>query len=1090
MVFCRFCNTTYDHDDKNDRYQHDIKCNAMDREQKYKSMLEELNIRKRKITHALGGSNKKLSLNTSSEDSNIPFCSSISSNFAYPSKYLHRLGMKQSEHCHDSKIQNEYSMKSNTCLNQNDDEVSNNELDDDSNSDDSEDEESSKSSSENNILFDESKTESSIRNHISNGSANCQLLKQLFERSQKSFIYFSRDEKLCLQLAFILKSVNAPLHTYDKVMNWSKSIRTTDLTESIPLETLIQRTARRYGLEGTFPQSRPVLLPSGNHVPITKFCFVSQLFSLLSDETLMRSDNLIFGNDPLHRFEYHGNFDHVYNDIETSDWYLKTQRTYCGSKHDVLVPIIIFIDKTQVKGKNTEPISFTLGIFKRNVRRNPISWRNFGLIPGKLGDFESNDSKLKKSHVSTNRIQDWHAACEYIMSDFATVQKESLTHGIEFQLFGKHCYLRLPIMFVIGDIEGHDKLCSRKASHNALMNGVTHSCKIQRCDCGHPEKQSCNAFVAREIRDLQIKTLDCSLTRQDRMEAISELNSYGFHNKIRNSFFELDYGDSFGGLHTACGVCLMHTFKQRFPTDIIEITINLFGSTSNSVNAHTLNRCITRLVPYCHRQSDRSFPKEISSFYISFLNPKYVLSANEKYARLFPLLWFCHTTAGRKFLFDKSNMFYTENHIEHLIDLIATSISIYQFMSQDDMKSFDIDSGRIAIKRYQSLYKTVITDRNKFLDSIRGKFDKPTSKDSSTTSLKKNNQSSKKKGTRKKEDDEEDDDQKDESSIIPKNSYENPCQFPKFHYLSHIPDQIKMFGSTNNFNGDQCESNHKYISKATGSRTQGRTDTFDFQTSQRFASHLILDKAMRHLCLDSKKISVARDDTENECKVHKNAAIFHLIRTQDDEVTCNWNGRRNYTIGRDILDFVNQNIFKEQKNNRRGFDVKYQGEIFCFTTLKWKGHILRAHPSYRGEPWFDFVNVRWGSNINEGKEYVCPSKIKLFLKIENHPTITNGIYFVARSTDMDENKLRPKQRAYKKWKDNGKSPFIRYWTFEENDCLIHVQCIESVCYIYPDFDDIEFKEANHDIAIEVRTLPEWGSCHGKKGLSWSCTDDE
>ena len=115
MVFCRFCNTTYDHDDKNDRYQHDLKCNAMDRELKYKSMLDDLNVRQRKINHALGGSSKKLSLNTA-EDSNYPFCSSTSSNCAYPSKYLHRLGLKQSEDCLDSAIQKETTMNSNKRL--------------------------------------------------------------------------------------------------------------------------------------------------------------------------------------------------------------------------------------------------------------------------------------------------------------------------------------------------------------------------------------------------------------------------------------------------------------------------------------------------------------------------------------------------------------------------------------------------------------------------------------------------------------------------------------------------------------------------------------------------------------------------------------------------------------------------------------------------------------------------------------------------------------------------------------------------------------------------------------------------------------
>ena len=65
---------------------------------------------------------------------------------------------------------------------------------------------------------------------------------------------------------------------------------------------------------------------------------------------------------------------------------------------------------------------------------------------------------------------------------------------------------------------------------------------------------------------------------------------------------------------------------------------------------------------------------------------------------------------------------------------------------------------------------------------------------------------------------------------------------------------------------------------------------------------------MRHLCFNTNELSFASSDTESACKVHKHAAIFHLCRTQEDVVTCNWNGRRNYSIGEDVLNFVNQNF--------------------------------------------------------------------------------------------------------------------------------------------------------------------------------------
>ena len=49
------------------------------------------------------------------------------------------------------------------------------------------------------------------------------------------------------------------------------------------------------------------------------------------------------------------------------------------------------------------------------------------------------------------KLNDWHCVCNHILK----------------------CRLYIPIMFIIGDIEGHDKICSRKGSHNKLMGGVT-----------------------------------------------------------------------------------------------------------------------------------------------------------------------------------------------------------------------------------------------------------------------------------------------------------------------------------------------------------------------------------------------------------------------------------------------------------------------------------------------------------------------------------------------------------------------------------------------------------------------------------------
>ena len=77
------------------------------------------------------------------------------------------------------------------------------------------------------------------------------------------------------------------------------------------------------------------------------------------------------------------------------------------------------------------------------------------MIPGKLGDLVPNKKfALRQAEM---RLNDWHFVCEHILSDVKKIQK---LNGLEWLLFGKKCCLKLPIMFIIGDIEGHDKVCS------------------------------------------------------------------------------------------------------------------------------------------------------------------------------------------------------------------------------------------------------------------------------------------------------------------------------------------------------------------------------------------------------------------------------------------------------------------------------------------------------------------------------------------------------------------------------------------------------------------------------------------------------
>ena len=170
--------------------------------------------------------------------------------------------------------------------------------------------------------------------------------------------------KTYTELAHILTSINAPAKVYAAIHKWAERSEPDHFKHPIQLTTLISQLAENSGLTGTFPSTSIVPLPSGNVVKVTKFDFISQLLSLLNDQELMQPENLIFGEDIFKRFPKPSN---VVNDVNECYWFYRTQEDLCKYPNDILCPIIIYIDKTFVKGKPVEPISFTLG---RNTRMN------------------------------------------------------------------------------------------------------------------------------------------------------------------------------------------------------------------------------------------------------------------------------------------------------------------------------------------------------------------------------------------------------------------------------------------------------------------------------------------------------------------------------------------------------------------------------------------------------------------------------------------------------------------------------------------------------------------------------------------------
>ena len=171
--------------------------------------------------------------------------------------------------------------------------------------------------------------------------------------------HYNSREKCYMELSQIITAMNIPQKAYKEILHWAQRAKPIDLLNPIGRKTLIKHLANVQGLEGTFPHTEVLNLPSGNSVKVTKFDFASQILSLLSEETLMDRSNLILDGDLFKRAmpqDFRG-------DIETGEWFVLTQNKLCKQPNDILCPLILYIDKTHVNSHGIEAISFTLGKF-------------------------------------------------------------------------------------------------------------------------------------------------------------------------------------------------------------------------------------------------------------------------------------------------------------------------------------------------------------------------------------------------------------------------------------------------------------------------------------------------------------------------------------------------------------------------------------------------------------------------------------------------------------------------------------------------------------------------------------------------------
>jgi hypothetical protein len=120
-----------------------------------------------------------------------------------------------------------------------------------------------------------------------------------------------------------------------------------------------------------------------------------------------------------------------------------------------------------------------LGIWNLLTRNKAEAWQPLGYIPN-LYLLSKNKNMLRMN--SGTKLQMYHDILDAMLESVVELQSKG---GVSFAYHGKQYNVNLKVflMVVIGDTEGHDKSCGRYSSHTLQVKRVCRHCDITTMEC-------------------------------------------------------------------------------------------------------------------------------------------------------------------------------------------------------------------------------------------------------------------------------------------------------------------------------------------------------------------------------------------------------------------------------------------------------------------------------------------------------------------------------------------------------------------------------------------------------------------------------
>ena len=405
-------------------------------------------------------------------------------------------------------------------------------------------------------------------------------------------------EKFSLELLMLLRNINAPNYTFQKIMIIINKHLLNKVTNIVApfmnRATTIKHFASRFNMHTLQPSIRQLEYKDKIYQVVVHNAY-SMIMSLLQSD-LFIDENVLFPNpdDPL---------DHIPSkpdtlaDIDTGKAYRKAYKALKQQPHDLPCGLIIYMDKLTVDRHGhlaLEPVYFTLSLFQRHARNKPEAWRPLGWIPN-IG--LNSKAETKFTLKSYEKVCLYHDILGNILRQVSYLMHTGI-NGFTFT-YNNQQYtmnLKLYVLNVIGDTEAHDRLVGKFNYRGRHANHVCRHCNVPFDELDNPNF---------DYKFMLQSTIDELVDNGD-IDGLRELSHH--YVKLAWSHVGVSFGGNKRGIHGVTPSEPLHMVDLGLFKYCIQAFFKDLGGENCKLHAE-IDQWARRIGRYLLHQSDRNNPR-------------------------------------------------------------------------------------------------------------------------------------------------------------------------------------------------------------------------------------------------------------------------------------------------------------------------------------------------------------------------------------------------------------------------------------------------------------------------------------------------